>query len=75
MEGIPTQARIRVAVPPGAWKRSAFNGLAQVIVQSTKQPGDITLTGSSPGLASGVRKLRTTPSALRPAIPENQETQ
>src|SRR2546425_13085234 len=26
------------------WRRSAFNGLAQVIVQTTHQPGRITLT-------------------------------
>jgi hypothetical protein len=57
--------------PPAAWERSAFNGLAQVIVQSAKQPGDITLTASSPSLASVVLKLQTTPAALRPAVPEN----
>ncbi len=32
------------------WQRSAFNGLAQVIVQSTKEPGQLTLTASGDGL-------------------------
>jgi beta-galactosidase len=36
------------------WRRSAFNGLAQVIVQTTHQPGRITLTATAPGLRKGV---------------------
>jgi len=77
LEGTPApgggrlHATIRVAIPPGVRKRSAFNGLAPAIVQSTRQPGDITLAGSSPGLTSGVLKPPITPSALRPAVPEN----
>ncbi len=35
-----------------ASQRSVFNGLAQVIVQSTNQPGSITLTATSTGLTS-----------------------
>jgi beta-galactosidase len=46
------------------WKRSLFNGLAQVIVQSTRAPGEITLTATSPGLSSSVLKLNTQPAAL-----------
>ena len=46
------------------WKRSLFNGLAQVIVQSTREPGEITLTASSPGLSSSVLKLNTQPAAI-----------
>lgn len=45
----------------GVWKRSLFNGLAQVIVQSTGAPGEITLKASSPGLAEGQIQVRTTP--------------
>ena len=37
---------------PTNWKRSAFNGLAQVIIQSKTGPGEIHLTASSEGLAS-----------------------
>jgi beta-galactosidase len=32
------------------WRRSLFNGLAQVIVQSTGQPGEIKLTAKASGL-------------------------
>jgi beta-galactosidase len=35
------------------WKRSAFNGLAQVIVQSAADPGEIRLTADAEGLATG----------------------
>ena len=51
-------------VPP-QWKRSVFNGLAQVIVQSTEQPGEIMLTASSSGLSPAVIKIRTSPPTLR----------
>jgi beta-galactosidase len=35
-----------------ASQRMVFNGLAEVIVQSTNQPGSITLTATAPGLIS-----------------------
>jgi beta-galactosidase len=35
-----------------ASQRAVFNGLAQVIIQSTTQPGSMTLTATSPGLTS-----------------------
>jgi beta-galactosidase len=54
--------------PAGQWKRSVFNGLAQVIVQSTGQAGQITLTANSPGLSPAVLKLETQPANPRPAI-------
>jgi beta-galactosidase len=41
------------------WKRSVFNGLAQVIVQSTQEPGQITLTAESAGLKSARLKIQT----------------
>jgi beta-galactosidase len=65
--GSPGQ--LRVTTPPGDWQRSLFSGLAQVIVQSTGQPGKITLTAKSPGVADGILKLPAEPSARRPAIP------
>jgi beta-galactosidase len=61
---------IRVEVPAAQWKRSVFSGLAQVIVQSTKQPGEITLTATSPGLASANLKIESQPTQLRGAVPE-----
>jgi len=39
--------------------RSAFGGLARVIVQSSRQPGIITVTASSTGLASGKASVTT----------------
>ena len=33
------------------WQRSVFNGVAQVLVQSTAQSGEIKLTGTSAGLS------------------------
>ncbi|HVU24118.1 MAG TPA: beta-galactosidase GalA [Opitutus sp.] len=44
-------ASLRIETPARAWRRSTFNGLAQVIVQSTGEPGPITLEATSPGLA------------------------
>jgi len=43
-------AAVRVVTPAAAWKRSVFNGLAQVIVQSTVEAGEIRLTARSRGL-------------------------
>ena len=50
------------------WKRSVFNGLAQIIVQSARQPGEITLTATASGLSQGVLKLQTQSASLRPAV-------
>ncbi|MGH7980683.1 MAG: hypothetical protein ACREE6_15000 [Limisphaerales bacterium] len=55
---------VRIVTSPGSWKRSLFNGLAQVIVQSTRQPGQITLTASSPSLSPYTLKLHTQPAVL-----------
>jgi beta-galactosidase len=58
----------RATSPPGAWKRSLFNGLAQVIVQSTAEPGDITLTAKSLEVSDGVLKIPAPKVPLRAAI-------
>jgi beta-galactosidase len=52
-----------------AWTRSVFNGLAQVIVQSTKAAGEIKLTASADGLQSATATITTQPSAGRPSVP------
>jgi beta-galactosidase len=59
---------VRITTVPDNWKRSLFSGLAQVIVQSTGQPGEITLIAKSQGVADGVLKLQAEPAALRAAI-------
>jgi beta-galactosidase len=51
------------------WKRSLFNGYAQIIVQSTDKPGEITLTAKSQGLSDGVLKIQSESTTLRPQMP------
>ena len=51
------------------WSRSAFNGLAQVIVQSTKDAGEIKLTASADGLQAATTTITTQPSTGRPSVP------
>jgi beta-galactosidase len=41
---------VKVVFPAPQWKRRVFNGLAQIIVQSTGKPGAITLKAGSQGL-------------------------
>jgi beta-galactosidase len=53
------------------WKRKVFNGLAQIIVQSTKESGEIILTAESEGLLEGTVKLITQQTVLRPSVSDN----
>ena len=55
------------SVPP--WSRSLFNGLAQVIVQSTRDAGEFRLTASADGLAPATAVVQTQPCARRPSVP------
>ncbi|HEX7585675.1 MAG TPA: DUF4982 domain-containing protein, partial [Prolixibacteraceae bacterium] len=57
---------IQVVVPAETWKRKAFNGLAQVIIQTTKQSGEIKLTATSGGLTSGTLKVTSNAVISRP---------
>jgi len=52
-------AVVKVTTLAEGWKRNLFNGLAQVIVQSTGQPGEITLTATSGTLTPAVLKLQS----------------
>jgi len=52
--------------PTPQWKRETFNGLAQIIVKTTKQAGEITLTASSEGVTPATLKLTTTTLVLSP---------
>jgi beta-galactosidase len=52
-----------------AWSRSLFNGLAQVIIQSTRQAGEFKLTAASDGLTPATAVVQTQPCKLRPAVP------
>ncbi|MGB6781102.1 MAG: beta-galactosidase GalA [Terracidiphilus sp.] len=54
------------------WKRSVFSGLAQVIVQSGTQPGEIRLTGHAEGLVSNTVVIEATGHSPRPrAAPQS----
>jgi len=57
------------APAPVAWSRSVFNGLAQIIVQSTKEPGTVKLTARANGLKPVTVELETKAVAPRPALP------
>jgi beta-galactosidase len=50
---------IQIITPPSPWNRKLFNGLAQVMVQSTSEAGEITLTATSPGLKPAVLKIQS----------------
>jgi len=63
------QLRLVDTPPAVAWKRSAFNGLAQIIVQSTRQAGSIKLTASSAGLRPATATLTAQPAVPRPSVP------
>jgi beta-galactosidase len=52
-----------------AWSRSLFNGLAEVIVQSTKDAGEIQLTASADGLAPATATIQSQAVTLRPSVP------
>jgi beta-galactosidase len=51
------------------WSRSLFNGLAQIMVQSTKSAGEIKLTASADGLKSATATVTTQAGAARPSVP------
>jgi hypothetical protein len=51
-------ARLRIDPPAPPFQRTLFNGLAQVIVQAGREPAEITLGASSPGLADATLRVR-----------------
>jgi beta-galactosidase len=55
------------SVPP--WSRSLFNGLAQIIVQSTRDAGDFKLTASSDGLKPATSVEHALSRPPRPSAP------
>jgi beta-galactosidase len=69
--GISEGVNLRIQEPAQApqWRRSVFNGLAQIIVQSTKTPGQLSLTARSPGLTPASLTIPTQPCTARPAVP------
>lgn len=50
-------------------QRKLFNGLAQVIIQSTEQAGEVILTATADGLKSASILIPVLPTALAPFVP------
>jgi beta-galactosidase len=69
--GIDKGVTLRLAGKPEMpqWQRSVFNGLAQIIVQSSKTPGEIKLTARSEGLSPVTVTIQSQPCTPRPAVP------
>ncbi|RNI28706.1 beta-galactosidase GalA [Rufibacter latericius] len=59
---------IQVFTPAAPWKRKLFNGLAQIIIQTTKEAGEITLKASGSGVKPAVLKVKTTSTTSRPSV-------
>ncbi|MFZ0761002.1 MAG: beta-galactosidase GalA [Candidatus Sulfotelmatobacter sp.] len=53
---------------PNAANRSAFNGLCMAVVQALKQPGEIRVEASSPGLARALVVIQAETAVIRPAV-------
>jgi beta-galactosidase len=65
----PDQFIVAKQTPAPIWQRSLFNGLAQIIVQSSKDAGEIKLTATADGLAPAATTVNTQPSTSRPSVP------
>jgi beta-galactosidase len=59
---------MQLIAPAAQWKRKLFNGLAEVIVQSTGEAGEIVLTATSKGLKSDVIRINAAPVVMRNAV-------
>ena len=55
--------------PQAKWSRSLFNGLAQIIVQSTREAGEFRLTATGQGLVTSTATVKALPRAPREAAP------
>ncbi len=51
------------------WSRSLFNGLAQIMVQSSKDAGEMKLTATADGLTPATLTVKTQPCEPRPSLP------
>jgi beta-galactosidase len=56
-------------VDAAQWSRSLFNGLAQIIVQSTRDAREIKLSATADGLAPIAATVETRPSTTRAFVP------
>jgi hypothetical protein len=69
--GLNPNATVKIighaSIPP--WSRSLFNGLAQIIVQSTREAGKFKVAASAEGLAPATAVVQTKACAPRPSTP------
>ncbi len=65
--GVTLQFAARPVAPK--WQRSVFNGLAQILVQSTTESGEIKLTASADGLSPATVTIQSQPCTPRPSVP------
>jgi len=56
----PEQFVKTVSNPEPRWTRKTFNGLAQIIIKTTTQPGKITLSANSDGMIPAILNLSST---------------
>ncbi|MEP6928001.1 MAG: beta-galactosidase GalA [Ginsengibacter sp.] len=62
----------QIITPALVWKRKLFNGLAQIIIQSNDEPGEIILTASSNELNQGEIKIKSITAKPRPGVPGDE---
>ncbi|MEJ0091440.1 MAG: beta-galactosidase GalA [Limisphaerales bacterium] len=69
--GLNPDVNVEIIGKPASlpWSRSVFNGLAQVIVQSTKDAGGIKLSAGTDGLKPATASIQTQASTPRPSVP------
>lgn len=69
--GLNPNVNLEIGAKPAIvkWSRSLFNGLAQIIVQSSKTPGEIKLTATADGLKPASATIETVLAPLRPSVP------
>jgi len=59
---------IQLKFPSAVWRRKLFNGLAQLIIQPTGEPGEIKVKATGAGLKEYVLSVICTPVAMQPSV-------
>ena len=69
--GLNSDVNVELVGKPAAaaWSRSVFNGLAQVLVQSMKDAGEIKLTATADGLQPATVTITAQAATPRPSVP------
>ena len=69
--GLNPDVNVEITGQPQAspWSRSLFNGLAQIIVQSTKDAGEMKLTATADGLKTATVSVQSQVCTPRPSVP------